>query len=336
VKWIFIALAIISIILIKHYDNITSKIEIFEQQIIFLFYSIINNYLIHIILTFLLVALGIYVLHRFYLKLREKRKEIREERDCVNEFLRLNLDELDYDELKNKLNVIENKHLVDKYSDLKLKIKEAKNYLIELRHENELINFRDKKYDIEREIYELKLENEEKKRTKEQQRAYLKSRLDLEENPVFDKSELNEEKIKILLEEGYKQVNEYCVAKKKVITVLIRPILNHSVAHVFLVWSTRRLLEKYEMIEDILEHETRDADLTFEVNGKDYAIEIETGTLLRKKKQLEEKIKFLNERYENRWMVIVSKRELVKKYNKFGLCTQRKWVSENLDKMLKI
>ncbi|MBU1103466.1 MAG: hypothetical protein KJ600_02840 [Nanoarchaeota archaeon] len=259
-----------------------------------------------------------------------------EERECVDNFLRLELSEVDYTAIKSKLSEIRNKNLIKKYPELDYKIKEAKNYLVELRHKNELINLTDKRRSIEYEINELRLEREKMRRTDNQQRAYLKDRLDLEENKVFDKSELSEEKIKILLEEDYKQVNEYCVAKKEIITVLIRPTLNHSIAHTFLVWSVRRLLEEYTMIEDILEHETRDADLTFEVNGKDFAIEIETGTLLRKKKQLEEKIKFLNERYEDRWMIVVSKRDLVKKYKKFGLCTQRKWVSENLEKMLGI
>ena len=271
-----------------------------------------------------------------YLKLRKKRSELIEERKCINNFLRLELSELDYTEIKSNLSGVRDKNLVKKYPELDSKIKEAKNYLVELKHKNELMNLTDKKKTIGREIYQLSLKEEEMRRTKEQQRAYLKNRLDLEENKVVDKTELNDVEIEILLEEGYKQVNEYCVAKKKVITVLIRPILNHSVAHTFLVWSTRRLLEEYAMIEDILEHETRDADLTFEVDGKEFAIEVETGTLLRKKKQLEEKIKYLDEKYEDRWMVVVSKRELVKKYNKFGLCTQRKWVCKNLEKMLGI
>ena len=288
------------------------------------------------ILIFLLGTFGSYVLYDCYLRLRKKRKELAEERDKVNIFLKLEFGELDYVEIKSKLSGIKDKSLMGEYPELEFKIKEAKRYLVELRHRNELMSLIDKKDSIKSEIYELDLEKEKMKRTEEQQKIYLKSRLDLEENRVFDKTELNEAKIKILLEEGYKQVNEYCVAKKKVITVLIKPILNHSVAHTFLVWSTRRLLEEYAMIEDILEHETRDADLTFEVDGKDFAIEIETGTLLRKKEQFGKKIRRLNEKYGDGWMVVVSKRDLIKKYNKFGLCTQRKWVSENLEKLLGI
>jgi len=160
--------------------------------------------------------------------------------------------------------------------------------------------------------------------------------MNLEENPVFKKSKLNKKQLRILLEEGYKQVNEYCVKEKKVIAVLVKSILNHSSTHTFLVWSAKKVLEEYEEIEEIVDHETRDADLTFKFKNKLYALEIETGTLLRKKKQLNEKIKFLNKKYKNKWIIIVSKRDLVQKYKKFGLCTQRKWVCKNLDKMLEI
>jgi len=89
----------------------------------------------------------------------------------------------------------------------------------------------------------------------------------------------------------------------------------------------------YFEVEKIVEHETREPDLTFRVKGKLFAIEIETGTLLRKKDQLEKKIKDLNGKYKNRWLIVVSKRELVNKYSSFGLCTQRKWVCEKLEKM---
>jgi len=315
------------------------KLEIIKQQLITLFYSTINNYLVHLALLFLLGILASYTSYKGYLKIqkiKERNKEIEGEGYYVDDFLGTDFRKLDYEELKEKLNELDNKRLIKNYPDLKPKIKEAENILVELRHRNELNNLIYKKSSVQKETKELELKNEKLRRTKIQEKSILWCGLEMDENRVFEKAELNEAQVKILLEEGYKQVNEYCVAKKKIITVLIRSILNHSIAHTFLVWSTRQLLEEYEMIEDILEHETRDADLTFEVDNKKFAIEIETGTLLRKKKQLKEKIKFLNERYEDRWMIAVTKRELVKKYNKFGLCTQRKWVSENLEKMLKI
>jgi len=310
-----------------------------KQQLITLFYSTINNYLVHLALLFLLGILASYLSYKGYLKIqkiKERNMEIEEEVYYIDDFLRTDFRRFDYEELNEKLDELDNKRLIKNYPDLKPKIKEAENILVELKHEDELKNIIYKKSAVQKEVRKLQLEKEELERSEKQNRYVLIGELDLDRNRVFDKSNLNEDQIKVLLEEGYKQVNEYCVAKKKIITVLIRPILNHSVAHTFLVWSTRQLLEEYPEIEKIIEHETRDADLTFRVGKKIFAIEIETGTLLRKKKQLEEKIKYLNLKYKKKWLVVVSNRNLERKYNKFGLCTQRKRVCEKLEKMIGI
>ncbi|MFH1802518.1 MAG: hypothetical protein ABH864_03630 [archaeon] len=309
---------------------------IVKRDLISLYYLVVNNYLVNLVAAFFLIILASYVFYRVYLKIqeiKERNRKIEEERKKVKEFLELDLRKLGHEELKLKLDEFSGKNFLRKYPKLKSKIKESKEYLFELRHGEELNRLIDEKNSIKEEINKLVLEKEKLKRTKDQQKIFLKNKLNLYENSVFDKAELSEEEIGVLLEEGFKQVNEYCVAKKRVITVLIKPILNHSVAHTFLVWSVGQLLEEYDMIERIVEHETRDADLTFEIEGKEFAIEIETGTLLRKKKQFEEKIKFLNETYKNRWMIVVSKRDLVKKYKKFGMCTQRRWMREKLEKM---
>ena len=51
-------------------------------------------------------------------------------------------------------------------------------------------------------------------------------------------------------------------------------------------------------VDKIREARTADADIIFEVNKTKYAIEIETGKVLKtNKKQLLQKIKLLNEKY---------------------------------------
>ena len=84
------------------------------------------------------------------------------------------------------------------------------------------------------------------------------------------------------------------------------------------------------------EAEKEEADIIFNYSGKNFAIEIETGNLLGKKKQLQEKLNYLNKKYPLRWMFIVSNRNLLSEYNKFGIATQRKGVSEKIAKMLEI
>ena len=99
---------------------------------------------------------------------------------------------------------------------------------------------------------------------------------------------------------------------------------------------TKYLEENYEAITKIQEHETKDADITFKHNNKYYAIEIETGTLLKKPKQLAEKISYLNTKYKDRWMFIVTNKNNLSKYKKLGFATQRTSFEKDLKKWLKI
>jgi hypothetical protein len=155
---------------------------------------------------------------------------------------------------------------------------------------------------------------------------------------VFKKSRLSENQIKALENYGFKQINQYSIIDHKESRYLIKPKenLNHSLIHIFLVWDTIRLLNKIKGITNIQEHETVDADITFRFNNQTYALEIEKGDLLWKKEQQNKKIVELNKKYKDRWMFIVSNKNLLSKYNKLGFSTQRTRVAENLKKLLKM
>ena len=162
------------------------------------------------------------------------------------------------------------------------------------------------------------------------------SQLRIWENIVFIKSRLSEKQIKALEKKGYKQTNEYSVKENRFIRVLVKPDSNHSRTHAFLVWDTIRLLKDFKGVKNIQEHETIDADITFNFNNKRYALEIERGDLLRKKKQAQEKVDWLTKKYRKRWMFIVSNKNYLQRYSEWGFSTQRKQVSENLKILLKI
>jgi len=182
--------------------------------------------------------------------------------------------------------------------------------------------------DLDKKIYLKQMVEEDKKRE-------LLNQLNIYEHPVFRKDSLNEKQIIALLEDGYSKVNEYCIIKKKLVTFLIKPVSNHSRTHTFLVWNVRELLKRMDGVDKVREHESVDADLTFKYKSKIYALEIETGTLLGKKKQTQDKIDFLNLKYPKRWFFIVSNKTLLPKYSKLGSSTQRNGVLEKLQKMLK-
>ncbi len=309
--------------------------------------STLGNPKTQIILIIVFVILFIYFnikLHKFLVEKSKQREieeqEIEEQEEYIEEFLNKTLERMSSKELKKLIGEIENKDFLDDLDeevreDIDKKIKEAKEYLVRAKQREELDRIEDRKDEVKEEVSKLIKERGEFESQKQQKKQRIKEDLDLYENRVFKKQELTEKEIEILLEEGYRQVNEYCVIEKKIIPVLVKPPLNHTPTHCFLVWNVKQLLLQYPEIIDIREHYTREADLTFKIKYKTYAIEIETGNLLKKRRQLRNKVAFLKNKYGRRWMIVVSNRNLLKEYQKFSNCTQRKQVQRNLEKLIK-
>lgn len=262
-----------------------------------------------------------------YWAIRDILKDFRENKIKLEEFIQT---------LKNEISCISGIAELKKDKDmLELRLFEAEKSLIKQKHEKSLDYIQARKYQEEKEIKEL----EQKKRLiaweLENDKRKILMKLDTLENRVFKKENLSKKEYQALIDDGFKQVNEFCVLEKKRISVLVKPFGNHTISHEFLVWSVKRLIKKTEGIKKIKEHLTRDADLTFEFEGKEFALEIEKGELLRKHKQLKEKIDYLNKEYPKRWMIVVSNRDFFTKYKKFGCTSTRNRLSENLAKLLK-
>ena len=59
-------------------------------------------------------------------------------------------------------------------------------------------------------------------------------------------------------------------------------------------------------------------DVVFQVNGKNHAIEVETGSVYRDKKKFEGKLNLLKNNYGKNWFFVVTDRNLSSKYSRFG------------------
>ena len=258
--------------------------------------------------------------------------------NVIFRFIHTNLDNLSLDELKRKSEYFRNKN----YSEEALGKSRA-----EFNSKLEELNCTLKKKLLESEIYRIKMEKDVRQKELDQiqkakdevlmddnsKKAAKEYNLTHREENVILSHRLSKEEKTILRKSKHKQVNEYCAYQKKILTVFVRPVMGHSATHTFLVWSVKRLLEDFDVTK-IEEHETKDADITFIYRNKKYAIEIETGTLLRKERQLKNKAHYLNNKYPNRWFFIVSNRNLQPQYKRYGITTQRNRVSETLQKLL--
>ena len=314
---------------------------------LFIYRMMIQNFeflfIPHLILSIFIFSYYNYIFHKtiFHVKeykaehqekIRKHREEIRrilkkythtsEESKKVREELRLIVATFDPE--------------VTQEFSLRSEISRLESKILEQEHEEKELKEYHKKEELKEEIEEMEKRKRELEQTQEDKNRKIIDDMETYENTVFKKSELNTEQIELLKEEDYMSANEYDLLERKVIPVFIEKIMNHSRTHTFLVWSTKKLLEKRFKVEDIQWHDTKDADITFKYKGKYYAIEIETGTLLKKNRQLAEKIIFLNRKYPHRWIFLVSNRNLITQYKKYGITCQRNDIEKTLLKILKL
>jgi conjugal transfer ATP-binding protein TraC len=137
----------------------------------------------------------------------------------------------------------------------------------------------------------------------------------LEKN-YYDKKELNEQQIEFLKRNGFEEARLCGLGKSSKKYLVKKPLSKESIEHYFLG----------ELIADEVRHHTDkvytkqsyEPDVIFEVQEKEltlkYAFEIETGTLMTRPIQLQEKIEKNDEKYF-RWWFVVTNKDNKKKYS---------------------
>jgi len=313
--------------------------------------SLKENSLFYVIISIPSIIFIFYLNFRFHKKLFEKIAEKKEEKKYIEditwkseEILKNNLDYTDPKELSEFIEEMKTtkkqthgiKNIENLRNEIADKIKIANKKLEILEHSEEIKELEDKEHVLKHSLEELEREEFYKKEVEKDRRQRVYYELTDEGECVFRKKDLTNEQVEILLENAFIHINEYCAYEKKVITVLIDTISNHSTTHTFLVWSVQRLLKSIRGISHIRQYNSVEADITFRYHRKTYALEIEKGSLARKKEQMNEKVEFLDRKYKDRWMFIVSHRDLVKKYKRFGLTSARNDVMKKIKKLLEI
>jgi len=321
------------------------QIKIFEK------YLASFNLWVYPVTLFIFIALGVisYILfisiRNTFIVLRNIFLGWRNEKEFIT------TQKYEVEMLLESISVIEEESLANEVKELKEKrticinckeliifVPEIKKRLAKTKKLLEIVQKRKVIEEIKEETEQAKKDYEEAQRQKEidtqREKERIRQELLMYLNNIYIKKYLNKKQIEILKADRYKQINEYCVYEKKIITVLIKTELNHSPTHEFLVWSTKRILEQIDGVYKIQDHLTKNADITFNFQNRKFALEIELGSLLRKKRQCIAKVKYLNETFKNKWMFLVSNKNLLKHYKKLGVATQRNRVYENLYKLL--
>lgn len=169
---------------------------------------------------------------------------------------------------------------------------------------------------------------EQKKELKNKKQADVN--VDLEKR-FYKKKELNEDEILYLKRQGYKEILQKSISGKKD-KYLIKPRHNESLGHMFFVYDIASFLEKKGIKVEMFA--TKMPDIVFNLNGKRIAIEVETGSVAQNKNRILEKIEILK-KVSDEWFFIVTNRNLVKKYKKFGETIDPRYMAGKLKKIIK-
>ena len=110
---------------------------------------------------------------------------------------------------------------------------------------------------------------------------------------------------------------------------MLKPRHNESLTHLFVTYDTAEYLESKGI--KVQKYVTVKPDIVFELNGKRCAIEIETGSVLTKVKNMKEKVKMLNKNYDE-WFFVVTNKNKVLEYKKFGGSVDLRYLKKKLQK----
>ena len=152
---------------------------------------------------------------------------------------------------------------------------------------------------------------------------------------LFWSKDLNKDEISYLKNKGYIEriFKNYFTNKKE--KFVFRPNSNESDIHSYVVFLIEYYFKNKYKIENVRIFETVNPDLVFEINEKKYAIEVETGKIYQhNRKQLENKIRLLNKNYD-KWIFVVTNKNLVSKYRKYGRTIDLRYLKKQLESFLK-
>ncbi len=102
-----------------------------------------------------------------------------------------------------------------------------------------------------------------------------------------------------------------------------------STQHAFLIWAILKYLKENDL--KAYSYKTIKPDIIIDFQNRKIAIEVETGKILKNnKRQFLHKVELLRKNYGWNWFFVVTNRDLVSKYKKFGKTYTRKNVIKGI------
>lgn len=149
----------------------------------------------------------------------------------------------------------------------------------------------------------------------------------------YKEKELTKWDVNYLLGKDYKKFKLKSLTSDRKEDYLIKPRIKESVNHSFVVYDISKYLQSKGIPTETFA--SRKPDVVFTLNGKKIALEVESGAvLLNNKKQLLEKITYLDKEYSS-WYFVVTDRKHKSKYKQFGKVIDSRYLRSALSQLLK-
>ena len=152
------------------------------------------------------------------------------------------------------------------------------------------------------------------------------------EQRVFSCVNLSKKEKEYLLLEGFKEFKHTNVLGKKEI-FLTKQYKNESARHMVLIYEIVEYLKKFT--KDIETYLTVKPDIVFSVNNQKYAIEVETGSIYKDRKKMQEKVNSLKKEYGKNWFFVVTDWNIKKAYERCGKTYVKRNVISKINKIVK-
>ncbi|MEK6858933.1 MAG: hypothetical protein AABX53_03410 [Nanoarchaeota archaeon] len=144
---------------------------------------------------------------------------------------------------------------------------------------------------------------------------------------------LSESALEYLRKNKYKEISFKGIISGNKQKYFIKPKKSESPQHIFCVYDIASYLKSFT--EKVFTYHAVKADIVFEVNGKEYAIEVETGKMMKhKKEELKKKVENLNNKYQDRWFFVVTDRNLRTKYAKLGTTYDKRHLTSVINRIV--
>lgn len=148
-------------------------------------------------------------------------------------------------------------------------------------------------------------------------------------------SKLNEDEIRYLKNHGFKTKTYFNPFNKRREKFIFKTNGYESDHHFLTIHIIADYLNRKTPAENTQTFKTVKPDIVFNIKNKKFAVEVETGKILRHaKKQLLNKVELLKKNYDN-WFFVVTDRNLVSKYRQYGKVFDTRYIKNQLDKFLK-